>query len=563
MKKDFLSPEIEEIRHQISQIIESYNHEWDILAELAQNSMDAIRVAGVPKGHISVVVDSSQARISFSDNGAGFPHADLPRLLRPFGTNKKHQAKTVGVKGVGLKFVIFSSNSFRILSWDGTLHNDVSIPNAKGWLASESDDALQLEIGSATRDEVGTTIEIKLDQDHPIFALTTAQLLYVLRTRTALGDTGWVFDESVQADFTLRHVDKAGTEAVSGSECRFLLPTEYAHKNDVVDLEEYEQWRIETDPSDAGKRTKLNGRIVKTSGSEYVGGRQIRYWACSTPKRETWKLLSKHGGLLDQDEIDDDAFADIDVRFRGEIQTATKGMPTGISLPPKSGGSAGYLPNFYIIVDDPYLSFDIGRKSINARQQGMIKDLAARVFRKYVTLRKFMGSEIQPYAPGFDKDELFSEIEDLPDLNIAVTRFRKRPNGQEAMVAALFYEMLGKGQFPEISPLISGYRERYDLYALWGKKKISVEFKYDVAGLLSDFSDAVKMLNEIDCLIVWEVTERDRILLSKQGTQYNEISDSGIVEYKGFPRSSGYLYVENVTPTYVVEIKRILEKKAV
>ncbi len=256
--------------------------------------------------------------------------------------------------------------------------------------------------------------------------------------------------------------------------------------------------------------------------------------------------------------IDEDQFAEIDLRFKGEIQTATKGMPTGISLPARSGGSSGYLPNFFIIVDDPYLSFDIGRKSINARQQGMIRDLAARVFRKYVSLRKYMGSDIQPYAPGFDKDELFAEIDELPNLDNANTRFRKRPNGQEAMVAALFYEMIGRGEFDSLKPLISGYRERYDLYALWGKKKVCIEFKFDVAGLLADFSDAVKMLNEIDCLVVWEVTEKDRILLAKQGTVYSEVSESGISEYKGFPKSSGYLYVENVTPTYVVEIRKIL-----
>ncbi len=170
-----------------------------------------------------------------------------------------------------------------------------------------------------------------------------------------------------------------------------------------------------------------------------------------------------------------------------------------------------------------------------------------------------MGSEIQPYAPGFDKDELFAEIDELPNLDNPKTRFRKRPNGQEAMVAALFYEMIGRGGFDDIKPLISGYRERYDLYALWGKRKVSIEFKFDVAGLLADFSDAVKMLNEIDCLVVWEVTEKDRVLLAKQGIQYSEVSGSGIVEYRGFPHSSGYLYVENVTPTYVVEIRKLLE----
>ncbi len=277
MKKDFLQPEVEEIRHQIGQIIESYNHDWDLLAELAQNSVDAVRISDVPKGHIAVVVDALSCKVLFGDNGVGFPHHDLPRLLRPFGTNKKAQAKTVGVKGVGLKFVIFSSDSFRLLSFDGKDHTEVTIPSARGWLSSEVNDVLQLDIGISQRDERGTTIELKLPADHPVFNLTYNQLVFVLRTRTALGDTGWIFGESAKVDFALRHVDKAGAETTDEFECEFMLPTLFAHKNDIVDYEEYEQWRIDTDPSDAGKRTRLNGRIVVTNGNEYIGGRHIRY----------------------------------------------------------------------------------------------------------------------------------------------------------------------------------------------------------------------------------------------------------------------------------------------
>jgi molecular chaperone HtpG len=556
-QQEFLRPDIDEIRHQISQIIESYNHDWDVLAELAQNSVDAIRAANVPKGHVSLLVDAANGRIVIEDNGVGFPSAEISRLLRPFGTSKKGNPKAVGMKGVGLKFVIFSSREFELSSNDGTKSTAIAISNAHGWLNSNVAESLQLSVFDAPERSRGTSLALQMDPSHPIFSLSTDQLRFVLFTRTAFGDTATIFGEAASIDIALTHVSKGGEQATTEQECAYLLPIAFAQRSDTVDLEEYEAWRIETDPSDTLKRNKLNGRIVVTTGVENVAGRKIRYWACTTPKRDTWRKLSENARLANSAQAEDD-FLEADLRFKGEIQTATKGMPTGISLVPKAGGSAGYLANFFIVIDDPALVFDIGRKSIQSRQQGLLRELAAKVFRKYVTLRKFMGSEIQPTVADFDKDQLFGEIEELPNMTTAISRFRKRPNAQEAMVAALFYEQLGRNNFDELTPLISGYKEKYDLYALWGKKRVTIEFKFDVSGLLYDFSDAVKMLNEINCLVVWEVTEKDRILLAKNGINLSEIGSSSISDAKSFPGATSYLFVENVTPTFVVEMKRIL-----
>ena len=44
---DFLKPDTEQIRHQIRGILDSYSHDWDLLSELAQNCIDAIRDAEV------------------------------------------------------------------------------------------------------------------------------------------------------------------------------------------------------------------------------------------------------------------------------------------------------------------------------------------------------------------------------------------------------------------------------------------------------------------------------------------------------------------------------------
>lgn len=127
---EFLQPDIAQIRHQIRGIIESYSHEWDLVGELAQNAVDAIRSADRAKGHIEIEIDAPSKTITFSDNGCGIDPSRIAELLRPFGTNKAGNAKLIGEKGVGLSFIIFSSSEFSIASAHLNGKLSKSIPGA-------------------------------------------------------------------------------------------------------------------------------------------------------------------------------------------------------------------------------------------------------------------------------------------------------------------------------------------------------------------------------------------------------------------------------------------------
>jgi hypothetical protein len=237
-------------------------------------------------------------------------------------------------------------------------------------------------------------------------------------------------------------------------------------------------------------------------------------------------------------------------------------MPTGISIELKPRGSAGYVPNFFIIVDDPSLRFDIGRKSVHGRQQGMLREIAYENFREFInTTRRYMGGDIDPQVAQWDRDEVFDEVDGLPDLGSDVSRFIKRPNSQEATVAAMFFEMIGRGEFKDLKPLISGYKDRYDLYAKWKGRRVVLEFKYDLAGLFADFTEERKMFNEVNTVVIWEVTEDDRIKASRRGIGVEAIQESTLVEYQGFPMASQRLTLGDVTPIYVVELKKLIDRK--
>jgi hypothetical protein len=244
-----------------------------------------------------------------------------------------------------------------------------------------------------------------------------------------------------------------------------------------------------------------------------------------------------------------------------EQSKTNNGSPTGISIELKPRGSAGYVPNFFIIVDDPSLRFDIGRKSVHGRQQGMLREIAYDNFREFINItRRYMGGDIDPEIAEWDRDQVFEEVDGLPDLGSKRSRFLKRPNSQEATVAAMFFEMIGQGEFKDVRPLISGYKGRYDLYAKWKTRRVVLEFKYDLSGLFNDFTEERKMFNEINVVVIWEVTEADRIQAARRGIGVDAIQESDLVEYQGFPRATRRLTLGDVTPIYVVELKRLVDE---
>ena len=120
---EFLKPSIREIRKSIKDIDDSYNNDWDILAELLQNSVDAIKKSKPFKPQILIEVDSIARKITVQDNGIGIENHQLPILLAPFSTNKEDDDEAIGEKGVGLTFVIFSCNKFFIKTGFNNLMN--------------------------------------------------------------------------------------------------------------------------------------------------------------------------------------------------------------------------------------------------------------------------------------------------------------------------------------------------------------------------------------------------------------------------------------------------------
>jgi len=474
---DFLNVSTDQIRHQINQVLLSYNNDWDIFAEVLQNSVDAIRREKPTKGHIKLTVDALTNTIEIEDNGCGIDPKLLPVLLAPFSSDKKNSGSLIGSKGVGISFVIFSSLDFEIESHHSSGASKAQIVNAKPW----------------------------------------------------------------------------------------LLPTHVLKKSSYISIREFEEF-VSSDRSDADKRRKLKDKLVYHDGVvDGPGASKIRYWAAFVPKRKTWDEISAAANLIDKELLNPDSSkrlstqGDEPFHFSGGMYTATRGMPTGIRTEMKTKGYSGYLPNFFIILDYSMLSFDIGRKSIPGRQLGMLRDHAADIFNNIVkTIGKHMSGDVDIYEDDWDKSSAFSEIRKLAELKSNSSKFLKRAFDQEASVAAIFFEMIGNGTIENIEPYVSGYKGRYDLFAKYKNKDVVIEFKHTLSDLFKDFNDEVKLFDQIDFVVIWDIQEKDRRVIETRGLDLNEESAS---EFSSNPDSIFHytLSMGPVRPIKIICIRKLLD----
>ena len=267
----FLQPTIHSIRKSIKGIDDSYNNFWDILAELIQNSVDAINRKFEKKGIIEIEVDSINKSIKIYDDGVGIEKDKIPMLLSPFSTDKENDFGSIGEKGVGLKFVIFQSNDFKMKTsaLNSQEVSEVSIPGAKMWKEGDSLEDFCLNMETKIDDFQGTEIIIKGIENDKLFDLNFNSLKFIIRTKTAIGNILSIFEENNDIRVSLKYTDKSGTTNFEELPYKYWLPTENIKKSDKCDLDDFKAWLSESDRSDAEKRNKLKNKIiVKQLGGE-------------------------------------------------------------------------------------------------------------------------------------------------------------------------------------------------------------------------------------------------------------------------------------------------------
>lgn len=560
---DFLTrPTSDRLKREIENICDSYSHTWDIVAELAQNSVDAIRLHIKKHGQearqhfIELEIDSQNRSISIKDSGVGFSGEieKVMNLLAPHGSNKNPADQDViGQKGVGLTYVIFVSNYFELKSRSVDSYVEAVVQNATLWKSGKTSDLPLLDVKQQNSEknspsETFTQLTIKdIDQIYSeqddLFCQTLPIIQYILRTKTAIGSTMAVFDKDnpLKIDVTLTHIDINGKRKTQKVKFEYMLPEDFINLSSYIDLDEFVSLAAALD--DRQKTQKLRGKCLRKVGSITRYGRTIKFYAFFAPSRLFWKDISEKNELIkisnEQEEFES--------LYKGGIFVSTRGMPTGVELTPPVTGYAGYWPNFYILIEDNSIVFDLGRKSIPGRTQGLLKEIAKGLFSDSIKFAQYISSDPSvkqaiPTVQQFEKNQYFEELKTLPDLGILKLHYLKHPDEQEAAVTALFNQLI-QGEFLKgYYVLRMGFKMTYDLWGMYEMSKsyvgrafhkqikkdgeripVVIEFKYKAEDILIDFENNIKFFTDIDLLVCWDLDEKR---LSKSGVEVSVINES-------------------------------------
>ena len=529
----FLSSAVNDelLRASAQNILDSYAHPWDILSESLQNAVDAIELnqkndKGAVK-QMKIIFDCKTRSIEISDTGVGISQAQIAEILAPGMSLKLGITGMRGEKSVGMSFLVFACNTFRIETCDGNQTVYVEVHNANKWIRDTTcpqpsfsnvkvtDRQTFLGSPSYTRVWIEDVAQ-KENSEEDLFQYTKPRLIHILRSKTAVGHTYPLFNNgkrpSIDIRVELQYVDNDGVKSSSEQiEYAYASPAEYLPKGNVITWEKYQELQ------NKGKTRKLPGKSLVRSGiSQSETGREIR-WFVFAASRKLYDAISERHQLK--------TLKDNDVE--SGIFVSTKGMPTGIQLTPPRSAQASYWPSFFILLEYDAIRWDVGRKFVGGRVAGMLKKVSlTEVFNKLVDhIPQFISgvsSEIEGLETEKELDEIKSEVKLTQDLIFPKILYGKEPKEEQGVIA-IFHKLLGAGILKGYHTLRSAAREKYDSMirysisksTLEGKARerlpsetaeyeIFVEFKYEASRLLPDLEER-KRARDIKLLICWTI----------------------------------------------------------
>ena len=557
-----LNRSINSLRKEINNIINSYSNSWDILSELTQNSVDAIKrynlhfLNNSREHEIEIKISVPGRKISIRDTGIGIQASKVQEIVAPNGTDKEDENDSIGEKGVGLTYTIFSCNDFSIKTQNIESYFEGSISNASIWRIGATSNIPELlikqEKSIEPTENTFTEIELSDIEKNPfdaddLFNQTPEVLIYILRTKTVIGYLKGIFgEEQPNIKVTLKYIDLYNKEKDFPIPFRYLLPEDFCSKN-VIELNEFKNKAATYD--DKQKSQKLAGKALVKKSTINRTNHSINYYCFFAPTRSLWNdICEKNNYFVTEQNQDKIPLA------TGGIYIATKGMPTGIIIEPPTTGFAGYWGNFFILLEDDCITFDLGRKTVPSRTKGLFKDIAKELFNEFLPFIKYVSSDpavrnINATLQANEKQKIYENMKNCyANLGISCINYQKNPNGQEAAVVALFHELVGAGILKGYKSLSTGYKQTYDL---WSNYHINtneigenikaqfndietidlpcvIEFKFAAQSIIDDLTADIKFFTDMDLLVCWDFDEQ---VLSKNSVEVTPLAKEDVLFY--------------------------------
>lgn len=469
------------LHRQVRSIVSSYNSPWDPLAELVQNAVDAINQRSVVgfQGRILITVDLDNKAITIEDNGIGIQPNNRNKMLLP-GGSLKTQGNTYGHKGLGFTYCAHISDSIEV----DTLHEDANdhwiFRSGFEWLANEnSPTSIQTITGTSLRtfSEGGTAVKIKFatGQYEQRIANTAvldrlfdwandAKLMeFVLRTRTAIGQVGWLFGESSPEIEVKVTFVSSGTEAI--------IPCEFFNFLNFPPLNQ----QVYPKATDYATKVYLNPRNMnKVHHGIYhvfdqdlanpgqplrvgrnMGGVNFKVYLYACGKKNLQEALKQYDQRLGEE------FRDL--AFTTDVHLSIQGMPSGVPI--DSWNNFGHHEQRFFAIVDAEMRFgtvlDAGRKTITRHYVDLLVDKTIEMAKNQayfagvasfyeMSYQLHHSSSLPPQRGPMHYINIWNRLDTLGASSLLINRV---PN-DEIAVYIVFAELVGRGFLP-------GYRILY------------------------------------------------------------------------------------------------------
>jgi len=551
------------LKKEINNIVDSYSNPYDILSELTQNAFDAIvrfikdNGRTIKEHSISIEIDCPHRLVKVRDTGVGIERSLVHELIAPNGTDKESEIESVGEKGVGLTYAIFSCNHFHISTRYKESYFEGEVKNASMWRQSKSGveiptlNVINEESISTTTDtftEITLTgVDKYYNEEEDLFSLPVELIQYIIRSKTIIGNFRAIFDANSLPNISvsLRYINHSNQSQEYSIPLKYCLPEEFLKSNGSINFDDFISKAATLD--DRQKTQKLRGKALVRKGALTKNGREIRFYCMFAASRSVWK------DICDYNHLYTESSGNKNYALSSGIYVVTKGMPTGIVIEPPSSFAAGYWSNFFMLIEDDSIVFDLGRKTVPSRTKGTLKEVAKQIFSDfnpyvhYVTSDPAITTTINSTVQQQQKTQCYSELKQLASLNIDAISYKKNPNQQEAAVVAIFHELIGARILKGYESLRTGYKQTYDLWATYRIAEANVgssvralaqngfielpcviEFKFKAESILDDLTNDIKFFNDMDLIVCWDY---DVEAFAKNQVEVQQIPESEVLFY--------------------------------
>lgn len=466
----------EALRRQVRSIVSSYNSPWDPLTELIQNAFDAINQRAGQEGpgfggKILIIVDSDNMTVTIEDNGIGVAPGNRNKMILP-GGSLKVQGNTYGHKGLGFTYCAHVADYIDV----HTIHQGAPelwrFSGGFDWLV---DPTVDTELGKGedfrSIQDNGTSVRMGfhcgeyekqiantavLDQLFD-WAGDAKLLTFVLKTRTAIGQVGWMFGEpSPNIDVQLKFLPSGDEETITCeffnfldypplSQQNFPRATEYFSKiyNNNLHMNKVHHGIYHVFDEDRD----VPGKPLSVGKNQGGVGFKVFLFACG--KKNLQEALKQYDSRL--------AGEFRNLAFSTDVHLSIAGMPCGVPI--DSWSNHGHHEQRYFALIDAEMRFgtvlDAGRKTITRHYVDLLVDKTIEMARspKYFSnVASFQemshqlhhSSALPPQRGPMHYIRKWKDYTPLPTSDLLL---EKLPD-DEIGVYLLFSELVGRGLMP-------------------------------------------------------------------------------------------------------------------